>query len=232
MKFYSLVAASASALTLFAISPAKAETFAFDQTAYHIYYNEFDRYAAADWTITNVGVTPTNALTSIDGGALLTTITAADNDGSFLQLPTNGFLFDPAKRLYFKARFKVSDATQSDVIFGLQVLDTTPLAVTDGIWFYKADDAATLSFNVAKASVQTTVPAIATVVANTFMVLEFYYDPGDSSIKYYVDGVMLGETVITNAPNVQALTVSFGLQNGDAVIRNMTTDYVFAAKER
>lgn len=234
MKFRHILAAGALALGLFASGPAQPQNpvFAFDQTAYHIYYNEFDRFAAADFTVTLVGTTPTNALTSIDGAALLMTMAATDDSSSSLQIPANGFLFDPAKRLFFKARFRISDAVQSDFVLGLQVLDTTPLAVTDGIWFQKDDGDALLDLHVAKSSAQTDVVGIATVVTNTFMTIAYYYDPGDASIKYYVDDALVGEAAVTNAPNVQALTVSFSMQNGEAVAKTMTLDYIFAAKER
>ena len=232
MKLRKLLSASVLALGLVTSNLAQAEVFSFDPTGYHAYYTEFDRYAAADWTVTLVGTTPTNALTSIDGGALLMTMAATDDSSSSLQLPTNGFLFDPTKRLFFKSRFKISDATQSDFVLGLQILDTTPLAVSNGIWFQKDDGDAFLDLHVAKASVQTDATAIATVVADTFMTISFYYDPGDSSIKYYVNDVLIGEAAITNAPDAQALTVSISMQNGEAVAKTMTLDYVFAAKER
>ena len=63
-----------------------------------------------------------------------------------MQKTPAAFSFTPGKKAFFKCRFKVSDATQSDVVIGLQVIDTTPLDVTDGIYFLKPDDAATVNF--------------------------------------------------------------------------------------
>jgi len=48
-------------------------------TKYHQYFNDFDTYVAGDWTVTAVGA-GTQALTDGDGGLLLRTNAAADND--------------------------------------------------------------------------------------------------------------------------------------------------------
>ena len=214
-----------------------------DPTEWHTYFNDFDTYVAGDWTITNVGVTPTQALADVDGGALLVTLTAADNDSSFLQKKGESFLPTSGKKCIFKARFKVSDATQSDWVFGLQVTDTTPLAaagdgVTDGIFFQKDDGDTNIDFYVQKDATtgQSTSTAIATAAAaDTFMTVAFYFD-GARYIYTYMNDVLLTRidlttTLTTYLPDTE-LTVSFGVQNGEAVAKTMTVDYIFAAQER
>ena len=47
-----------------------------DPTLYHTFWEDFDYYAAANWIITNVGVTPTVALSGANGGAILQCIKA------------------------------------------------------------------------------------------------------------------------------------------------------------
>jgi len=226
----------AAALAVFAMPAAMAqERFVYDATNWRTYLNEFDRYAEADWTLTTTEAgagSATEALTSVDGGALLITNDAADDDRDFYQLPSEGFKYDSTKQLFFKTRFKVSDATQSDFVFGLQITDTTPLAVTDGIYFRKDDGDANLDFVVIKDSTATTATALATVSNDTFVTLAFLYDPSLAKITYYVNGVALGSSAITNVPDDEELTVSFGLQNGEAVAKTMTVDYVHAVKER
>lgn len=201
-----------------------------DPTKFHAFMDDFDLYVAADWVVTEVGVA-TQALADGDGGLLLITNAAADNNSSFQQKIGESFLFAAGKKLWFKAKFQVSDATQSDFVIGLQITDTTPLDVTDGVFFQKDDGDANLDFHVEKNNVATTATAIHTMVTATDVVVGFYYD-GVSEIQYFIDGVHVGTSVTTNLPDDEALTISFGVQNGAAVAKTMTLDYVLAVKER
>lgn len=201
-----------------------------DPTKVHTFFDDFDTYTAAQWTITNVGVTPTVAVTGVNGGAILQTNTAGAADSAYLQKTGSSFAFTAGKKAWFKARFQVSDATQSSIVFGLQVTDTTPLAVSDGMYFLKADGAATFTFNNATGSVVTTGTATGTLVSDTMSELAFYFD-GASEAIYYQDGVVLGRLAIPTLPT-GLVTVSFGMANGEAVAKTMTTDYIFAAVER
>lgn len=205
-----------------------------DPTSWHVFFDDFDRFVVGDWTITTTEAgagSATEALTDADGGALLITNDAADNDADFFQKVGESFKFEAGKRLLFKARFKVSDATQSDIVMGLQITDTTPLDVTDGVFFQKDDGDANLDFYVEKDNTATSATAIATLANNTYVTVGFAYD-GKSEIKYFVNDVHKGTSATTNLPDDEELTVSFGIQNGEAVAKTMTLDYVFAAKER
>jgi hypothetical protein len=208
-----------------------------DPTGWHTYFNDFDTYVAGDWTITTTEAgagDATEALTDIDGGCLLITNDAADNDADFFQKVGESFLMEAGKRVFFKARFKVSDATQSDFVIGLQITDTTPLAVSDGIWFQKDDGDALLDVYCGKSSGAGTTSAagIATVVSDTFLTVAWAYD-GKGNLSYFVDNAHKGtlDASSTYLPDTE-LTISFGIQNGEAVAKTMTLDYVFAAKER
>ena len=201
---------------------------------WHVFFDDFDTYTVGQWTITTTEAgagSATEALTNVDGGALLITNDDADNDADFFQKVGESFLFAAGKKLIFSARFKVSDATESDVVIGLQITDTSPLAVTDGVYFLKDDGDANIDFHVIKNSTDTAASAIATLVSDTYVTLSFYYD-GKSSILYYANDVHLGTSVTTNLPDDEELTVSFGIQNGEAVAKTMTLDYIFVAKER
>lgn len=207
---------------------------AMDPTKYHVYFNDFDTYVAADWTITTTEAgagDATEALTNADGGVLLITNDAADDDADFFQKVGESFKFTSGKQLWFVARFKVSDATQSDFVMGLQITDTTPLAVTDGVYFRKDDGDANLDFVVIKDSTATTATAATTISNDTYVKVGFYYD-GVSSIEYFVDDVKLGTSVTTNLPDDEELTISFGIQNGAAAAKTMSLDYIGAMKER
>jgi hypothetical protein len=199
-------------------------------TKFHTYYEDFDYYVAGNWTVTETQAGATQALTDGDGGLLLITNTAADDDLVALQKVGESYRFASGKKLFFEARLKVSDATQSDVVIGLQITDATPLNVTDGVFFIKADGSTTVSLLVEKNNTATTT-SVGTMADDTFISLGFYYN-GASSIEYSVNGVVKGTSVTTNLPDDEDMTVSIALQNGEAVAKTMTVDYVFVAKER
>jgi hypothetical protein len=199
-------------------------------TKFHSYMEDFDYYTAGDWTVTETQAGATQALTDGDGGLLLLTNTAADNDLVSLQKVGESFRFASGKELFFEARLKVSDATQSDLVVGLQITDTSPLDVTDGVFFIKADGSTTVSLVVEKNNTATTT-SVGTMADDTFISLGFYYN-GASTIQYSVNGSVLGTSVTTNLPDDEDLTVTFAIQNGEAVAKTMTVDYIFVAKER
>jgi hypothetical protein len=223
-----VLAAALAVLSVAGITAAHADQFSFARWYNHAFTQDFDRYAAAEWVVTKVG-TGTNALSTIDGGALLLTTTTASGDNVLHQLTTETFSWDSTKKLYCAARLKVDNATNAQWLFGLQITDTTPFAVSDGIWFDKPAAATAVGFHVAKASTQTDVTGIATQANDTFNVYEFYYD--GSTMSYFVDGVKLGVVPTTNIPT-RTLTVSFGVQAGTAAARTMTVDLVECLKER
>lgn len=205
-----------------------------DPTLFHQYFNDFDTYTAGDWVVTETDSGATQALTAGDGGLLLITNTAADNDLVALQKTPAAFTFTAGKKTFFRCRFKVSDATQSDLVFGLQVIDTTPLDVTDGIYFLKADGSTAVSVVCRKnaSTGSTSASSIATLADDTFITLGFYYD-GESKVAYEVNGSVVGSLDASSSylPDTTC-TVSFALQNGEAVAKTMTVDYVYVAKER
>ena len=207
-----------------------------DPTQMHTYFNDFDTYTAGDFTVTETQAGATQALANVDGGVLLLTNSAADNDLNALQKVGESFKFEAGKKLFFKTRFAVSDATQSDFVIGLQITDTTPLAVTDGVYFRKHDGDANLDFVVIKDSTASTATAIATVANNTYLTVGFYYN-GVDEVVYAAsinnnNPTVLGKLPIDNLPDDEELTISFGIQNGEAVAKTMSIDYIFVSKER
>ena len=202
---------------------------------YHEYFNDFDVYTAGDWTITTTedgSGSAAEALIDGDGGLLQVTSAAGDNDHDFFQLKKEGFKYEAGKQIAFFYRFKASDATQSDIVAGLQLTDTTPLDVTDGIFFLKADGAATIDFVVEKDSSQSTLTLPNSLADDTFMTVGFVYNPKDQKFHVYQNNVQAGTVVNTNAPDDEELNVSFGIQNGAAAAKVLTVDYVHALKER
>lgn len=210
-----------------------------DPTSAHVFFTDFDEYAAGDWVITTTEAgagSATEALSDADGGVLVITNDDADDDNDFLQWAggsggaIESFLLESGKKTWFKARFKVSDATDSDFVIGLQITDTSPLAVSDGVFFSKADGSTSMTLEVEKDGAATSTTA-ATIADDTYVVAGFFYD-GASAIKVYVDDVLVGESVTTNIPDDEELGISFGIQNGAAAAKVMSVDYIFAAKAR
>jgi len=200
----------------------------------HEYFNDFNTYAAAEWTITTTEAgagSATEALTNVKGGALLVTNDDADNDADFFQLLGEPFKFESGKRLAFECRFQTNDATESDIVFGLQITDTTPLDVSDGVFFLKSDGAATVDFLVEKDGTATTESSVETLVDDTWATLGFYYD-GTGPIEVFVDRNRVATVAVTNLPDDEELTVSFGIQNGAAAAKTLTVDYIHAWQDR
>ncbi len=212
-----------------------------DPIKYHVYHEDFDKYTASDWVITTTeggSGAATEALGDGDGGLLVVTNDDADNDSDEFQWAggsggvIESFKYEAAKGLYFKTRFKVSDATQSDFAIGLIITDTTIIdGVTDGIFFEKDDASTSINLIIKKDSTETTV-SCGDAADDTFMTLGFYYDPRIRKFSVYKDNVKVGSAVNTNAPDDEELAVSFAIQNGEAAAKVMTLDYISAGKER
>ncbi len=209
-----------------------------DPSRVHQWFNDFDGYVAADWTVTSTGG-GTAAVQNADGGILLLTNGSSDNDNTFLQYKggtssstVETFSWDATRAMWFHARLKVSSATQSDFVIGLQITDTSPLAVSDGFYFQKDDDSTSLYFSATSSSTSTSVTGLATIADDTYFSVGFWWDPSLGVLNLYYNGNPVGS--ISNTANFTAhtLTLSFGIQNGDGNSRTMSLDFLHAAKDR
>ncbi len=203
-----------------------------DPTIYHAYPQDFDTYVAADWVVTATGST-TQALTAGDGGLLLITNSAGATDLCALQKTPAGWTFETGKKMFFRCRFKVSDATKSSLVFGIQVIDTTPLDVNDGAYFLKSAAATAVDFIVRKDTTTGSTKAthVTDMADDTYIELGWSYD-GVNKVAYDVNRVVLGALDVTNSLPDTTCTVSFAVQNGEAVAKTMTVDFVEMFKER
>ena len=213
-----------------------------DPSKYYTYFDDFFEYHSGIYTITTTEAGSGNAseaITSGAGGQLLITNDNADNDLDFFQLKGESFKWDSSKRMFFSARFKTNDATQSEIVMGLQITDTTPLDVTDGIFFLKVDADTKPDLIIEKDNTSTlSILEMDAMEDDTFVTLSFEYDPldvatGGAVFRVYQDDVQVGEiTGTTNAPDDEDLTISFGIQNGEAAAKTLTIDFILVAVER
>lgn len=196
----------------------------------------------AGYTVTAVGVTPTRTAVEVANmfGALTITNTAADNDSCFVQTKGHVVASDATRRLQYACRVSMSDATQTDVIMGITATDTTPIGgagteeqgVTDGMYFLKIDGATDWRFVIRSGSATIVYSlALGTIVANTPDALAFDYTPANKEVAIYMNGVKKTSVIATTFP-AGAQFAQIGIQNGDAVARSLSVDWVLASQER
>lgn len=222
----------------------------FDPTRHHLFFNDFNTYLASDWVVTETQGAATQATISGDGGLLALVNSAADDDVNSLQQAFPSFTFADGKCLLIKCRFKLSDATQTDAALGLCAVDTSPIqsAPSDGIYFLKDDNAATIKFQVGTGSAYTTTAALLTLTDDTFVTMgafctgKSFIKPSDGLTYYSFDiyGDATNDPVFltrldvlsTAVPGAVVLAPTIALQNGEAVAKTLTCDYIAISKER
>lgn len=208
----------------------------------HEYYNDFDNYVAADWTVTEVNASGTEVLTDEDGGVLLNTIgltVPAANDLIRFQKVGESFLMAAGKKAWFKTKVKTSSSTLVVLVFGLQITTATQEDPTDGIYFIKDADTqidvvvrkdATTGSN--RSNNVATFPA-----NNTYIELAWYYD-GKGNCEFWtrdVGGLWLKRATLdassTFLPDTELTLSMYGKQT-TAASQTYSVDYIMAAKER
>lgn len=201
-------------------------------------FDDFLTYTAGQWTVTNVGTTPTQALADVTGGVLQLTTVASAASSTYLQKVGASFLPVAGKQLWFESRLRLSNVADTLMVMGLQLTDTTPLDATDGIYFIKPVAAtATVDLICRKDATTGSISraAVATLANNTFIDLGFYFD-GKRYLTPYVNNVAgtridLTTTLSAFLPDAQ-LRISMGLTNGASAAQNAQIDYIFVAQER
>jgi hypothetical protein len=183
--------------------------------------------AIAGYTVTLVEAgAGESTITHVDNsaGALLFTTDAAEDDGINFQLTGEAFGASTSQTaLYFGCRLKAGEATQNDWLVGLCITDTTLLGgMTDGIYFEKLDGGTGISFTTEKNSTETQTDNCATFAADTYVVLEFYFD--GTSVEAFINGASVAQHT-TNICDDELLTPSIQILAGSAAINTLTLDY-------
>lgn len=212
----------------------------------HVYQNDFDAYAAADWTVGVVGA-GTAALVVGNGGVIALATTGANGDSVHLLKNPASYQVNQGFQAAFFTRVRVdSVATQTTWQLGLQA-GGTAFAPTDGVYFTKAAANNFLTGNIRKAGVSTTVQVpIAgnqVVLGNTYMTVAWWYDPRNAVVQFFagnstdadffnsISSYYTGLASIadlTNMPFATDLALGMGMQTNSANIRTMNIDHVTA----
>lgn len=164
----------------------------------------------------------TAVMDDVAGGGLVITAAASEDDGWSMQLgnPNSGewLGMDGPWYAYFGVEFAINDVDQTDVFLGAAVTDTALLGgVTDGIYFRSVDASAVLNFVIEKNSVESS-SAVATLVDDTYVTAEFFWDGPAGYVYAYIDGALVATIADTDAsfPDDELLRLSVEFLTGEA----------------
>lgn len=206
---------------------------------YHMLFDDFDKYTAADWVVSETQAGATQGIAAGDGGLLALVNTAADADLNSIQWaggtgavsPT--FLFDSTKDMLFSARAKIDDATNGALLMGLAIADTSPIASlpATGMFVYKAA-ASTYPqgyLRTGGSGVLTTNTGAA-LSNDTFVNMGIVYSAVEGVCRLFVGdyAYQLPSIVAPGALLAPIISVA----NGTAAARTLTVDWYMAAKAR
>lgn len=213
---------------------------------FHADYDFTDLTGGINWTAAGVGALVPAAADVLDGafGELQVNAAGTADDGYVSGLSNSEWVVAAdGKRILFKCRVKMAEATQSDFHIGLMDTAATDIigtGIQDGMYFRKDDGDANWDFVLEKATVATANTAIHTAVADTYVELAFEWLSIDASVGsgklwVYVDGKPVdglnGKYYATQAP-VELMGFGLVAQNGSAANADVTLDYVGIAVER
>jgi hypothetical protein len=229
-------------------------------TAVNEYFNDFNTYAAGDWTVGPA--TGTSALTAGLGGFLTLTTGGVSGNGQGNDLTTPSFAFTPGYQTWFSINFTNAGNNIPNWIVGLTAgTSNTP---TSGVYFTKATSSRQVQILINKGGAITTLtPTTLATAAQDGVALQlgFYYDGRPTSNLYFYSSVGLignqaqpsptafgmppvyGGAMVASASNdglnpnpltnlpIVTLSPSFFIQTNAASTTTMAVDYVHAACE-
>lgn len=196
------------------------------------------------WTAVNDGSTGTPVFQDAAGGIFNVVTAAADNDYAAYKSLHQPFLFADGKKLWFEARFKLSEATTNESTWWFGLSDTTttggmqantsgPLASYDGALIWKEPETAlTVNFETSNAATQSTLTAFATSISNTWHRVGFYFD-GGSTVSYVTPYFYNGSAWTTGTAQpitlsgLEEMNLIYGVKAGPtAAAETLQIDYV------
>lgn len=212
-----------------------------DRTKLHTFQDDFDIFLATLWNVGGLN-TPTRQQQAGDGGLLQIATSAANNDNSWVQTG-NSFTqvaTNPTKRIFFRCRAQVDNATLSGLAMGLQVTVTgnNILTPANGIFFRKDLATANMFIVSRAASVETVSAALGAIVANQQFEVAFATDLVTNQVlaAFQANTANGPAQVVAGITPAAFPTVTMGammgVQAGSAATRTALFDYIMAAKER
>lgn len=198
-----------------------------------------------DWVFTVTGSTAPTTATHEIGGTAAFTNAAADNDRIEVDETAEYIKLGLNATVLFVCRAKMSDATQADYGFGIGIIDTDWLGDTaimsDGVFFEKNDGDTNLDFvctkDASSTSDYTRQAALFTCDTSyheyAFMVQMDATTAGSGRVMVFVDGNNVYDGYLAaDLPDDEELCIKFGVQNGEAVAKTLTIDYIGVAGSR
>ena len=139
--------------------------------------------------------------------------------------------------LYGEIRFYLSDVVDTDFWFGYTQDNSWFTLPNDYAVFHKTDTSPLLNFTNSVGGVPTLTAGIATLIECTWYRLGIHWD-GAGTIRYFLiaDGnfpqtILATGSHTTNIPTA-VMTFGFGIQAGDAEVKDLFVDYVKSAQLR
>lgn len=191
-------------------------------------------WRAGDWTVTATGTSPITASVLPDAVALVTT-GGTEYDGDNIQFTGSQFALAAGKPAYFGAKLSISDATETDLLFGLCGVDTTLTAASSahainvgasGVFFSKLDGVTAGYFKTYATATETNSAAAFTLDTDVHT-YEFFWDGVE--LVAYVDAVQVA--AFTSVPTA-VLTPSLAFRAGAAAAKTCTIHWIRAIQAR
>lgn len=198
-------------------------------TKCHVFFEEFNAYDPAEWTVTKTQVGATQALTTGNGGLIALANTSANADQDAISTSSSGdnVVINSAKKHWCRSRFKVNTVANANPYFG--VLDVG----TGNNYILFQQTAGVLQFKIAAAGVaQVTTNLTQTLTDDTFVTAGWYYD-GLSTVYIFVNDTLVA-SVSTSGITWPSATMNniISIVNETAAAHTATFDYLFWAQER
>ncbi len=198
--------------------------------------------ATNDWTVVkDSGASAALQADALNGVVDLTSAATTDNDGSSIQgneiwgLPSTA-----GQRLYFEARFQMSDVDQMDMFIGVcENFATNPEAIftaSNRIGFQIDDGDATphLITESSDSETDTTLSGTTYDLSDaTDVTVSFVATKGTTTdkVKFYINRTLVG-THTTNVPTANMTQAAAEVSGNATGTKSMSIDYIMVAQDR
>lgn len=199
-----------------------------DQRLAHEYFEDFDAYIPSinSWVQTGVGLSV--VATAADGGIIR--LNAASGEIAQIQRGTGNFTLELGKRLWFSGRVAFQTPATDVSLFALANANSDLASnFTNGLRVLVANAGTALAYSYAEAGNVTTNIVDTTLVADTFIDVEMFWD-GVDQIIFALDGVIQTSITISTLTAI-VLTPGF-VSVPSSGTGYMDVDYTMVVKER